>query len=120
MRDFLYERLGESGQLTREICQEFGLKSYDPAKYHELETLGNGALGWVKKCKYIPIYEFHAVKTVDILTKKREKMISRIASYLVEAIIPRNFLNSKIQTLPPSRISVIYLILLKIIFNLWL
>jgi hypothetical protein len=95
MKEYVEEMLGEDGHLTIELCKEFGLKEYDPTQYYELETLGSGAFGVVRKCKYIPKHELHAVKTITIQGIRREIMLNNIASFLVEAEISKNLL--KIQ-----------------------
>ena len=87
MENIVKRTVGAPGELTIEICKQFGLTEFDPTKYIELETLGSGAFGVVKKCKYIPIHEFHAVKKVSIQGTSRAKMIDKIASFLVESEI---------------------------------
>ena len=65
--------LVEEGGLTIERCQKEGLKEYDPNQYIELETLGQGKIGIVKKCKFIPKHELHAVKFVNVQNKNMKR-----------------------------------------------
>ena len=64
MEEIIEELLGIDGLLTKNICEELGLKEYDPTMYLELEALGSGAFGIVRKCMFIPKHELHAIKTV--------------------------------------------------------
>ena len=64
MQEIIERKLGENGELSPKVCEEFGLSEYDPSNYIELETLGKGGFGIVKSCKLIPIHEFHAIKKV--------------------------------------------------------
>lgn len=95
MEEIVEERLGIKERLTIEICEQFGLREYDPTQYHELETLGSGAFGVVRKCKYIPRHELHAVKMVKIQGIEKRKVTNNIASYFVETEVSKNIL--KIQ-----------------------
>ena len=95
MEEIVEEKLGKDGELTTKICEEFGLKEYDPAQYLELETLGSGAFGIVRKCKFIPQHELHAVKMVKIHGIKKSKIIQNIGSYFVETEISKRILTIK-------------------------
>ena len=87
MHNYVEKFLNEEGGLTIERCQKEGLKEYDHNQYIELDTLGRGAYGMVKKCKFIPIHEFHAVKTVRIQGIPHEKMKKNVVGFLVETNI---------------------------------
>ena len=78
MEQSIEKMLKIDGILTVEACLKIGLKEYDPSLYHELEILGVGSFGIVKKCKYLPNHEFHAIKILKIqgfLSWKRNKFI---------------------------------------------
>ena len=84
MQEIIERKLGENGELSPKVCEEFGLSEYDPSNYIELETLGKGGFGIVKRCKFIPKHEFHAIKKVNMQGISRKEMLSMISSYLVE------------------------------------
>ena len=87
MHDYVEKFLNEEGGLTIERCQQEGLKEYDPDQYIELETLGKGACGIVKKGKFIPQHELHAVKTVRMRGISGEIIKEKLVCFLVEAKI---------------------------------
>ncbi len=78
------EFLDEEKELTVERCKNLGLKEFDTKEYIELDILGKGSYGIVKKYKFIPKHELHAVKTVKIKNIPEEKVKKYIISFLVE------------------------------------
>jgi serine/threonine protein kinase len=94
MEEIISSRIGKGG-LTVEFCKEYGLREFDPSIYIELETLGEGAFGIVKKCMEIKNRELHAVKKMKIKGIKHSKMIDNLGSFLVEREVSRNLLSLK-------------------------
>ena len=77
-------------KLTAEICEERGIKEFDPFFYKKIETLGEGAFGSVERCVDIRDRSMVAIKKIKI--KGVEDEITNMISFLVEREILKKIL----------------------------